>query len=150
MMDESYQGDREAIRAASLYFNELYKKTALRNASSFGVTKTQLDILFILEIEGSMKMSDLSDRLIIAREQATRSVHSLKEKSLVESIRPQQNRKHVVAMITSKGEKLLADYKKSSDKLLGSYLDRLSLEDRTNLIAHSKAAADILHRNNFS
>lgn len=148
-MDISCRSDAEAIRFASFYYNELYRKTALRNTSDNGMTKTQIDILLTLDTEGPMKMSDLSDRLVIAREQATRTVNSLKEQDLVKSVRSRTNRKNVVASITSKGERLLKSHEETSDRMLESYLKNLSSEDHDGLVAYSKAAADILRRNNF-
>lgn len=142
--------DAEAIMVASMRYNELFRKTALRKASELGMTKNQIEILMVLNSEGPSKMSEVSDKLCIAREQATRVVHSLKERGFVESSRSNENRKHVIASITKKGERLIENHIAESRTVLISLLEELSEKDREALVYHSQSAADILRRTKLS
>ncbi|MGI6106254.1 MAG: MarR family winged helix-turn-helix transcriptional regulator [Raoultibacter sp.] len=141
--------DIEAIIHASIGYDEVFRKTAWRNKKELGLTNNQVDVLAILDIHGPLKMSELSDKMYVAREQATRTVKSLQDLGLVESVRSQENRKNVVASLTTKGKMRIEDHVKESHEILRSYLDKLTPEDREALILHSRAAADILKRNSF-
>lgn len=149
-MKESDLSEADAIMLASYCYNEVYRKTALRNISKIGMTKTQIAALMSLQVEGAMTMSDLGNRLDIAREQVTRIVNALKEQGLVESVRSEDNRKHVIASITTKGETVLNNHIETSDAILASYLEKFSPADRKALVAHSKAVAAILRKNDFA
>lgn len=141
--------DVEAIIHASVGYDEVFRKTAQRNKKELNLTNNQIDVLAILNFHGSMKMSELSDKMYVAREQATRTVKSLQELGYVETARLEENRKNVVASLTVKGRKIISEHVKTSHEILRSYLDKLTSEDREALIQHSKAAADIFKRNNF-
>lgn len=140
----------EAIVLASACYNDLFRKTALRNTSEIGMTKKQIEVLITLQMDGPTKMSELCARLDIAREQGTRIVNTLKEQGHVSTVRLSENKKHVVASITDEGEKLLNSHKQESRELLKRFLDGLNQEDRENLIIHSEGAAEILRRNSSS
>lgn len=140
----------EAIMRASFFYTELFRKTALHNISGVKMTKTEFDVLIALETEGSLRMSYLSDRLVIAREQVTRTVNALKERGLVESKRCEDNRKNVVASLTLRGKKLLKEHKEISITFIEGYLDTLTPQDRKTLISNSRSVADIFRRNSFS
>ncbi len=121
--------DAHAIFHASLYFNELFKKTVLATPVPEVSTKTKMDLMVTLLLNGPMNMSALSKRTGIAPEQTTRAIRDLREAGFVESERDEANRRMVVAHLSDKGESLMKEHEQQLFRSLESSLEGLSDEE---------------------
>ena len=142
--------DSQVILQASLYFNELFKKTLMASIPPEVNTKTQMDILVTLYEGGAVNMSSLSKRICIAPEQATRSVKSLREKNLVMCERNPQNRREVIAKLTDSGIALFEDHVAELHRRVEDYLGELTEEEYRDLLAASKKIVLILNKTRLS
>lgn len=134
---------------ASLYFNELFKKVVLPNRFPIDVTKTQLDVLIALHANGRMSMTNLSARVGIAPEQATRALRGLREAGLAESERSSENRRIVMARLTEKGEMAFDDFTSEINRSLEADLDGLTPEDIEKLAEVSRQAITLFRKTGF-
>ena len=95
------------------------------------LTKTQLRILLILSAQKSLSMSQLSERLCISREQATRAVAPLAHRNLVFRSTHDTNRRQLDVGLTNSGIALLAELKAEYIRHMEVSLSRLSEEEKT-------------------
>lgn len=137
----------EQIIIASICYTEVFRKTVLKSMPDQRVTKTQMDVLAVLHVGESLKMSYISDKLSIAREQVTRAVKALKEMGLVSCQRGGEDGRNTTAMLTPAGAEFITKQRKTSHLLIEEYLSSLSDEDREALIECSSKAVEIFKRN---
>ena len=130
----------ESIIHATLYFHELIKKTLVASQPERLFTKTQMDLMIALHIEGPMNMSALSERVGIAPEQATRALKSLRERGLVDTGRSDENRRMVIAQLTEHGALTMDEHLRAVDENLRASLEGLDAEEMERL---SQAAGTI-------
>lgn len=131
----------ESIIHATLYFHELFKKTLVASQPERLFTKTQMDLMITLHIEGPMNMSALSERVGIAPEQATRALKSLRERGLVDTGRSDENRRMVIAQLTEHGALTMDEHLRTVDENLRASLEGLDAEEMERL---SQAAGTIV------
>ena len=131
----------ESIIHATLYFHELFKKTLVASQPERLFTKTQMDLMIALHIEGPMNMSALSERVGIAPEQATRALKSLRERGLVDTGRSDENRRMVIAQLTEHGALTMDEHLRAVDENLRASLEGLDAEEMARL---SQAAGTIV------
>ncbi len=131
----------ESIIHATLYFHELFKKTLVASQPERLFTKTQMDLMIALHIEGPMNMSALSERVGIAPEQATRALKSLRERGLVDTGRSDENRRMVIAQLTEHGALTMDEHLRAVDENLRASLEGLDAEEMERL---SQAAGTIV------
>ena len=131
----------ESIIHATLYFHELFKKTLVASQPERLFTKTQMDLMIALHIEGPMNMSALSERVGIAPEQATRALKSLRERGLVDTGRSDENRRMVIAQLTEHGALTMDEHLRAVDENPRASLEGLDAEEMERL---SQAAGTIV------
>lgn len=141
--------DAHEIMRASIFFHELFKKALLTDFFPGVTTKTQMDLLMTLMLNGPMSMSTLSERAGIAPEQATRAIRSLREAGLVQSERSATNRRVVVARITEKGSLLMDDHERQIVGNLATILSELDDAEIAHLADLSQQACDLLGKTGF-
>lgn len=141
--------DAHEIMHASIFFHELFKKALLTDLFPGVTTKTQMDLLMTLMLNGPMSMSALSERAGIAPEQATRAIRNLREAELVQSERSATNRRIVVASITEKGKLLMDDRERQVVGNLAAILSELDDAEIAQLAELSRRAAALLRKTGF-
>ncbi len=141
--------DVNDLLRASLYFHELFKKTVLANAPSDLVTKTQMDLLMTLYTDGPMNMTQLSEHVGIAPEQATRAITSLRDKGLVHKERSETNRRMVIVTLSEQGVVLLDDYTHTIKMHLEAAFQNLDTEEVSKLASIARDATKILEKTGF-
>ena len=73
----------------------------------FHLTKSQLLLMLVLYHNEAVTMKDIAGYISSSKEQATRTVHPLADKGLVERFEHEENRKHVYVRITERGRQLV-------------------------------------------
>ena len=114
----------EALVGATLAYNLLAKRTIL--ATKFGLTKEQTLVMNALELSGPIWISELSNRLAVSKEQASRAVSALEKQGLVLREPVQSDRRAVTVSLTSEGRAFLEESHAEMDRLLVGNLEKLS------------------------
>lgn len=142
----SENNEREAVILASICYAEIYKKTVLASIRDTDVTKTQLEIMAVLSIDGPQCMSEISDKLYVKREQVTRSVKSLKEMGLVTTKRGNRDGRRTIAVLAPEGLEFISKSRSISEPLLDGFIEQLPVKDQKALIDCSGKVVEIFKR----
>lgn len=142
--------ETQDILQASLYFNELFKKTLVAATPSPITTKTQMNIAVALFAHEPMNMSALSSRVSIAPEQTTRAVKALREKGLVVCEKSPESKREVIARLSEEGDRLLREQLDEFHTCLNSYLGSLTQEEKDELVALSQKAVSLFKKTDFT
>lgn len=134
----------EPIIQATLYFHELFKKTLLASQPERIFTKTQMDLMITLHIEGGMNMSALSERVGIAPEQATRALKNLRERGLADTVRSDENRRMVIAQLTEEGALIMDEHLRAVEENLRVSLDGLDKDEMDRLADAAETAVNLM------
>lgn len=134
----------EPIIQATLYFHELFKKTLLASQPERIFTKTQMDLMITLHIEGGMNMSALSERVGIAPEQATRALKNLRERGLADTVRSEENRRMVIAQLTEEGALIMDEHLRAVEENLRASLDGLDKDEMDRLADAAETAVNLM------
>lgn len=138
--------DLEIIITASFCYSELFKKTVLSNVRDINITKTQLEIMGMLSIDGPLLMSEISDKLYVKREQVTRSIKEIKKMGFVTTERGERDGRNVVASLTAEGSEFMDNCREISDPLLKEFIEQLPPEDQQTLIDSSRKVVEVFKR----
>lgn len=141
-MERNY--DVEVIIQASLYFHELFKKTLLASPLSREFTKTQIDLMITLHMEGRMNMSALSERAGIAPEQTTRALKGLRERNLVDTERSAENRRMVIARMTERGALMMDEHLRAVEENLRASLEGLDDGEMEQLATAARTTVELM------
>ena len=105
-----------------------------------GISMAQLHILYTVQRNGEMTMSQLADVLNVSLSSATGLVDRIAERGFVERSHPPEDRRVVEIRVTPAGTKMLEEVDAVSDDLLRIVLGRLG---RTQLAGVRQALADL-------
>lgn len=105
-----------------------------------GVSMAQVHIMYTVQRNGEMTMSQLADVLDVSDSNATGLVDRLEERGLVVRDRVPEDRRVVVVKVTEAGERLLREVDALTDDILRSVLGRL---DSAQLLGVGQAIADL-------
>lgn len=143
----SEKDDAEAIITAAICYTEVFKKTVLKSMPEPRLTKAQMDFLVALYADGPQKMSGLSKRLSVSREQVTRTAKALKELGFLDIKRGVEDGRNMTPTLTSQGVDYIVRQREISHLVVDEYLNQLPEDDRRTLIECSKTAFEIFKRN---
>jgi MarR family transcriptional regulator, organic hydroperoxide resistance regulator len=105
-----------------------------------GVSMAQVHIMYTIQRNGEMTMSQLADMLNVSDSNATGLVDRLEERGLIVRDRVPEDRRVVVVKATDAGQELLSEVDALSDDILRRVLGRL---DPSQLLGVSQAVADL-------
>ena len=132
----------EALVGATLAYNLLAKRTIF--ATKFGLTKEQTLVMNALELSGPIWISELSNRLAVSKEQASRAVSALEKQGLVLREPVQSDRRAVTVSLTSEGRAFLEESHAEMDRLLEGNLEKLSDDEAHELSAAAETSMKLL------
>jgi DNA-binding MarR family transcriptional regulator len=101
--------------------------------SGQGVTPAHLRALRTLARHGTMRLSELSERLQIAPRTATEVVDALQARDLVRRRADPVDRRAILAEVTERGAGVLAEVRATRGTEAGRIFGRLSLAERADL-----------------
>ena len=136
----------QALIQASMYYHELFRKTVLASSDILPLTRTQIDVMVTLHLDGPLSMGAISERVGIAPEQATRAVKRLRELGLAETDRSQKNRRMVIATTTERGETLMDEHLRCLNANLRASLQGLDPADMDALADAAATAVSIMRK----
>lgn len=110
------------------------------------LTKSQLSILFALEVKPGLTMSKLSKYIASSKEQTTRAVAPLVKEGLVERYVEEDNRRYVYIRLSEKGRCMIQETKQDFISHLKLTFDRLSQEDLDELKRSAQTTLRILKK----
>lgn len=110
------------------------------------LTKSQLSVLFALEVKPGLTMSKLSKFIASSKEQTTRAVAPLVKEGLVERYVDEENRRYVYIRLSDQGIHMIQEAKQSFISHLELSFDRLSKEDLEELKKAAETTLSILKK----
>lgn len=110
------------------------------------LTKSQLSILFALEVKPGLTMSKLSKYIASSKEQTTRAVAPLVKEGLVERYVDEENRRYVYIRLSGRGIRMIQETKQSFISHLKLSFDRLSEDDLEELKQAAETTLRILKK----
>jgi DNA-binding MarR family transcriptional regulator len=105
-----------------------------------GVSMAQVHIMYTVQRNGEMTMSQLADVLNVSDSNATGLVDRMEERGFVVRDRVPEDRRVVMVKTTEAGRRLLSEVDALSDEILRSVLGRL---DPTQLLGVGQAVSDL-------
>jgi DNA-binding MarR family transcriptional regulator len=105
-----------------------------------GVSMAQIHIMYTVQRNGEMTMSQLADVLNVSDSNATGLVDRMEERGFVVRDRVPEDRRVVVVKTTAAGDRLLNEVDALSDEIFRSVLGRL---DQAQLLGVCQAVADL-------
>lgn len=144
------KSDAEQIIKAALSFYELTRKSLFEPAATSEFTKMQTNIVSLLFVRGPMNMSSLSAHMGVAPEQTSRNVRMLREDGYVECDKDADNRRKVIARLTSKGERLAEKQLESAREHLNALFKKLTDAEVRELAKLSMRIDEILSEVEFA
>ncbi|MBS7007726.1 MarR family winged helix-turn-helix transcriptional regulator [Anaerostipes sp.] len=110
------------------------------------LTKSQLSILFALEVKPGLTMSKLSKYIASSKEQTTRAVAPLVKEGFVERYIEEENRRYVYIRLSDKGMCMIQEAKQSFINHLKLSFGRLPKEDLNELKQAAETTLRILKK----
>jgi DNA-binding MarR family transcriptional regulator len=100
----------------------------------FELTSLQYRVLTLLNESSSLRLTDLSDRLLVARSTVTRLVDALEKRDLVQRIFDETDRRAQWISLTQHGHRLRTQIDEIHDKALKSCLADLSEDEKADMV----------------
>jgi len=119
----------EALTAVARQFRERSAETL----APWGITPAHLRALHTLARHGTMRLSELSDRLQIAPRTATEVVDALQARDLVRRRADPGDRRAILVEVTERGTGVLAGIRAARGPEAGRTFGRLSPDERAEL-----------------
>lgn len=98
------------------------------------ITGPQLFMLHLIHQEGKCKLAHLADRMEVKPSAITVMIDRLEKAGYVERTHDEQDRRSILVQITPRGRDVLQKAGQERDKVLKSYLDKLT-EDEIHTLA---------------
>jgi DNA-binding MarR family transcriptional regulator len=125
-------GDEALSEALTAVARQLREKSA-ETLAPWDITPAHLRALRTLARHGTMRLSELSDRLQIAPRTATEVVDALQARGLVQRHADPADRRAVLVEVTERGADLLAEIRAARGTEAGRIFGRLGPADRAEL-----------------
>ena len=93
--------------------------------SRYGVTLHQFHLLLHMKASGKIRVTDLSDLMMVSKPTASRMVHTLYDKGLVNRKTDDQDRRLVFLTLTPKGERVVGEMQAKQVEVLASVLRKV-------------------------
>jgi DNA-binding MarR family transcriptional regulator len=109
------------------------RERSAETLAPWDITPAHLRALRTLARHGTMRLSELSDRLQIAPRTATEVVDALQARDLVRRRADPSDRRAILAEVTERGASVLAEIRGTRGAEAGRIFGRLSLAERAEL-----------------
>jgi DNA-binding MarR family transcriptional regulator len=109
------------------------RETSQETLAPWDITPSHLRALRVLKRQGTMRLSELSDRLQIAPRSATAVVDALETRGLVRRLRDPGDRRATLVEVTDRGAAVLDAIRAARGTETGRAFGRLSETDRADL-----------------
>lgn len=134
----------ESVLMAFVFYEGMVRHALLDNDEGF--SKTQMMMLFGLAVQGSSSISQLSERLAVSREQASRAAADLESKGYLAKVRNDNNWRMVRLEPTEKTREVVERVRGHVMAFLNDHLSALSEDEQARLRNCSIEASIIMER----
>jgi len=124
----------------------LIKKVGRQVLRDFNITPAQFEVLQKLYFKGSMRMSDMSSELGVAKSTITGIVGGLEEKGYVAKERSSSDRRVILLSITPEGEKIIHSVIERRQAFVREMDKQMEDNMRTKLTEALKIFSEIVRR----
>lgn len=107
-------------------------------------TRTEMNIMVMLNAVGPLAMTPLSECLAVSKEQVSRAVKPLVKRGYVERRRSEKNRRVVTVRLTEEGSRFLDGHMKNALAAMENLLEPLSEEEYGRLVELSRESDSLL------
>jgi len=125
-------GDESLADALGAVARQLRERSA-ETLAPWDITPGHLRALRMLSRHGTMRLSELSERLEVAPRTATEVVDALESRDLVRRLADLGDRRATLVEVTERGAGILAEIRAARGTEAGRIFGRLSLADRADL-----------------
>ena len=125
-------GDESLAEALTAVARQLRERSA-ETLAPWGITPAHLRALRTLARHGTMRLSELSDRLQIAPRTATEVADALQTRDLVRRRADPADRRAILVEVTERGTDMLAEIRAARGTEAGRVFGRLAPADRAEL-----------------
>ncbi|MEJ5186060.1 MAG: MarR family transcriptional regulator [Candidatus Geothermincolales bacterium] len=129
---------------------EFYRIAGCRHAvfreylPKYGLTFQQFHLLLHLKKEGPLKISDLSQRMLVSMPTTSRMANHLMRQGLVKKSKGSSDRRSTYLELTSRGEEIVMTVESLQARAISSILQELSNEEAETFIRVIRHFADSL------
>lgn len=144
--DISEKVSEELLSTPPLIFRLIRKKIAKTaiNYLDFNITPLQLEIMIVLEEEGTLHVSAIGERLQIARAQMTKLIDKLVCLNFIERQDDLLDRRSINIRLTDQGKLVIKEQKNMITRAANEIISSLSHEDLERLSVSIRNLRDIL------
>ena len=131
-----------------LIFREIRRKlikTTLADVDA-GITPHHFEIIKLLEKEGKLRVTEIGDRLLIAKAQMTKLTDKLVDLKLVERQTDVTDRRTCIIALSPRGKAVLEEHRASVMNAIRETMGQLSNEDLKDLSDTLRKLQDILSK----
>ena len=120
----------------------------MKKVTQRDLTNYQSKVLSVLQVVPEISMSDLADRLVMAKPQLTANVDVLVKLGLVERITYPADRRKIFIRMTEKGSVYIEETKRKMCSYYDRYFDKLTEEERLTLYMSMETLLSLLEKLN--
>ena len=131
-----------------LIFREIRRKLVKTTLADIdvGITPRHFEIIRLLEREGKLHVTEIGDRLRIAKAQMTKLTDKLVDLKLVERQKDVADRRTYIITLSSRGKAVLEEHRASVMNAIRETMRQLSNEDLKDLSNTLRKLQDILSK----
>jgi DNA-binding MarR family transcriptional regulator len=91
----------------------------------YDVTLHQFHLLLYMKMSGNIKVTDLSEKMLVSKPTASRMINTLSDKGMVKKRADDRDRRLVFIVLTSKGERVVEEVQARQRELLSRVLGKM-------------------------
>lgn len=126
----------------------LYRVARCRQAmfqdvlARYGVTLHQFHLLLHIDSSGQLKVTELSDKMLVSMPTASRMINALCELGLVRKKKTTSDRRSTYLELTAKGKRTMGDIHRQQMEMISRVLEKMPEEDLEAFLQVSERIAD--------
>jgi DNA-binding MarR family transcriptional regulator len=136
----------DLLSISPLIFRTVRRKLATMPIADLDITPLHFEIMVLLEEQGTLHVSEIGQRLQIAKAQMTKLIEKLVALNIVERTMNPIDRRTINVSLTSQAKVILKDNKTQITQAVQNILATLSLGDLENLSNSLRNVRDVLLR----
>jgi DNA-binding MarR family transcriptional regulator len=136
----------EILSISPLIFRTIRKKLTLTHLTQkdANITRLHFEIMRLLEEEGTLHVSEIGERLQIARAAMTKLIEKMVQMEIVERKTNREDRRQIDIILTERAKTVLLENKSKISSAFQKMLDTLSDEELENISRSFLTVRDLL------
>jgi DNA-binding MarR family transcriptional regulator len=139
---------KEIEAFAQRLMQNLYRMARCRHAvfqdilSEYGVTLHQFHLLMHIKMSGEVKISDLSDLMLVSMPTASRMINTVSEMGLVTKKKISGDKRLTYLELTAEGDKMVDELRKRQLETIARILEKIPQDDLEVFLRATERMAD--------